>query len=98
PASVLGAPAFHSAPASLNFNDGTCYGASNCVGIAYGVADSPQIDISAPSGTATLTFWCIWDTETEGACYFDARGVQVSNNGFQSLLLNRCYDDPVCGP
>ena len=97
PPTVLGAPSSHSAPASLNFNDGVCYGASNCVGITYGTADSPVVDISAPSGGATLAWWCLWDTETGGTCYFDARRVQVSNDGFQSLLLDQCYDDAPCG-
>jgi hypothetical protein len=98
PGSVLGAPSWHSAPFSLNFNDGFCYGLSSCVGITFGTADSPPIDIGAPSGSASLSWWCLWDTETDGACYFDSRRVQVSNDGFQSLLLDQCYDDPVCGP
>lgn len=97
PAVVLGAPAFHSPLYSLNFNDGTCFGASSCVGITFGSADSPPVDISTPSGGAALHWWCLWDTETDGACYFDQRRVQVSNDGFQTLLLDQCYEDTACG-
>jgi len=98
PALVLGTPSARSAPNSLNFNDGVCFGAFACVGISQGRATSPAIDVSAPAGTSTLSFWCMWDTEPDGACYFDRRFVQVSNDGFQNLLLNVCYDLPVCGP
>src|SRR5689334_22842619 len=98
PASVAGAPAYHSVPNSLNFNDGHWYGLAGGVGITYGNAVSPAIDISAPAGTCTLSFWCAYDTETDTGCGYDKKRVQASNNGFQSLLVDQCYDTPNCGP
>jgi hypothetical protein len=98
PASVLGAPSWLSAPYSLNFNDGTCFGAAGCVGISQGRATSPMIDIGAPAAGASLSFACLWDTELDGGCYFDSRRLQISNDGFQSTLLELCCNDPVCGP
>jgi len=98
PASVAGAPAYHSAPNSLNFNDGHWYGLAGGLGITYGNAVSPAIDLSAPAGACTLSFWCAYDTETDTGCGYDKRRVQVSSNGFQNLLLDQCYDTPICGP
>ena len=98
PAAVLGTPSWLSAPSSLNFNNGVCFGQAECLGSTQGTAASPPIDVSAPAGGAALSFACMWDTETEGACFFDARRVEVSNDGFASLLLEACYEDVVCGP
>jgi hypothetical protein len=97
PAFVQGTPSFNSPPASLNFNDGICFGFSNCAGTMEGTADSPPIDISAPSGAAALTFWCLWETEVFAACQFDSRKVQVGDVGM-GILAEECFDDPVCGP
>src|SRR5690349_1700729 len=98
PASVVTALPYHSAPASLNFNNGTCYGNTGCLGMAHGNATSPAVDISAPSGTATLSFWCAYDTETLPACGYDIRRVRISNDGFQSVLLDQCVSVAFCGP
>ena len=88
PTNVGGTPSWHSAPFSLNFNNGTNYAP-----IGDGTATSPPIDLSVASGNPTLAFWCQWDTERRGTpgCGWDERYVQISNNGFQSLLVNACY-------
>jgi hypothetical protein len=99
----VGGPPYHSAPNSLNFNNGVCYGldygGNACFGISLGDAVSPLIDILAPAGGATLTWWCLWDVEdSDGTCQYDQRNVLVSNDGFQTTLINQCYDDAPCGP
>src|SRR5688572_10033684 len=49
---------WHSAPYSLNFNNGTCF----CSPLAIGAATSPAIDLSAGIGSLALGFWCIYIT------------------------------------
>ena len=97
PTVALGAPTWHSPPNSLNYNNGTCIGAGNCTGTTFGSADSPMIDVSAPAGGASLAFWCMWDTELNGGCLWDLRQLEISNDGFQTVLMSQCYSDPICG-
>jgi hypothetical protein len=83
PASMIG-NAYHSAPSSLNYNNGTDYdtpGVPNS-----GSATSPSIAISGLTG-ARLKFFCNYQTETLGTDH-DVRTVQVSNDGFTTLLVN----------
>jgi len=102
PANVYAAASFHSSPKSLNFNNGVCYGYPGEGGFCWnqteGKATSPMVDILAPAGSGTLSFWCIWDTELDGGCGYDRRTLSVSNDGFQSTLINTCFNDSVCGP
>jgi hypothetical protein len=94
PATVLGSPSWHSAPFSLNFNDGVQYGStvSN-----FGTATSPPIDLSVATGPVTLGFWCNWDTEDIGACTgYDRRILYVLNNSGQ--VAQHCYYPPGCPP
>jgi hypothetical protein len=83
PASMPG-NAYHSAPYSLNYNNGTDYdtpGVSNS-----GTATSPSIGIAGLPG-ARLKFFCNYRTETPGTDH-DFRWVRISNSGFASLLVN----------
>ncbi len=84
---------FHSAPTSLNCNqDGGGY-----VGCLKRSATSPSIDLSAGGGLpVTLSFWCAFAVE-EIDCVYDTRHVQVSNDAFQSKLLDLCLLTAQCG-
>jgi hypothetical protein len=84
PATVLGTPSWHSAPFSLNFNNGVDYTPQG-----LGTATSPQIDLSAASGNVWLTFWCNW--HTEWLAPWDERTLEISNDGFQTLLFSKLY-------
>ena len=91
PAGVLSTPSWHSAPSSLNYNNGTNYYSGSMPN--NGMAASPQIDLSTASGNVTLGFWCNWSTEG-GPCGYDARVMYI--NGSQSLSVCFTYDQ--CGP
>lgn len=93
PASVPGGP-FRTAPSSLNCNNNDG-GYSFCLDCE---ADSPPIDLGPAAGFgATLSFWCNYELE-EDDCFVDTRHLQVSNDGFQTLLLDRCYLFVDCAP
>jgi hypothetical protein len=67
-----------SPPNSLNFNDGTDF---DVPGLATsGSATSPPVSLAGAT-SATLTFVCMYQTETTGTG-FDARNVQMDTNGF----------------
>jgi hypothetical protein len=93
PASVLGSPAWRSAPNSLNYNNGFDYISP---GGNWGIATSPPIDLSIASGNVNFGFWCNWSTEG-GPCIYDARKLLISNDGFQTTLYSICYIGH-CGP
>jgi hypothetical protein len=88
-------PPHHSAPASLNYNDDVgSYGAGV---VTSGTAVSPPLDLSNFPAGSRLTFWeAVW-TEVAPDCTYDARTLAISNNGFQTLLLEECMNeiDPV---
>jgi hypothetical protein len=83
PAAVPGGAA-HSAPSSLNYNDGVDYdnGASNS-----GSATSPWIDVSALTAPR-LRFYCNFETETPFPLARDVRRVRISSDGFATDRLN----------
>jgi hypothetical protein len=89
------AGAFRSAPASLNFNDGATvgpvFGAVSC-----GIATSPLIDLTSATGGARVEFWFSYEFNQGSACLIDSTTLEVSNDGFQTLLLNECL--PSLGP
>jgi subtilisin-like proprotein convertase family protein len=76
--------AFHSAPFSLNYNNGIDYDTPGLPN--SGTATSPLVDISGNPG-ARLKFFCNYQTETTGTDH-DFRVVQVSNDGFSTFLVN----------
>ena len=82
PSSVPGGAA-NSASTSLNYNNGTDFdnGAIN-----QGGATSPLIDISNYENV-DLRFWCNYETEMTGTVV-DQRWVQVSSDGFTSVVVN----------
>ena len=95
PANVLTSLAWHSAPYSLNYNNGVNYfsGLSSNIG----TATSPPIDLSAASGSVSLGFWCNWSTE-DGPCAYDTRGLLISNDGFQTTTYAfACFTSTQCG-
>ena len=93
PATAPGGP-FRSPPFSLNCN-------SDDFGYAFCLdrnADSPHIDLTPAQGFgATLSFWCNYDLE-EDDCFYDTRHLRISNDGFQTQLLDICYLFSHCGP
>ena len=89
PASVLGSPSWHSAPSSLNYNNGVDY-FSGTTG-NYGTAISPPIDLSVASGNLNLGFWCNYSTEG-GPCGWDARILIIHGSNGQ------CFTFTQCGP
>jgi hypothetical protein len=81
PGSILGAAAFTSAPASLNFNNGTDYsGGSGVIVTGSATCDGGLINLSGTT-SPVLTFWCNYQTESTGTG-FDKRYVEFSNNNF----------------
>jgi len=74
PATILGAPSFVTAPASLNYNDGTDYVTGSTANT--GSARSPQIDRTALPGTLRLKFMCNYQTDTT-ATATDQRTVTI---------------------
>jgi hypothetical protein len=64
PGSVLGANPFVTAPASLNYNNGTDY--TTGVALNSGSARSPLIDRTLLPTTARLKFMCNYQTDTTG--------------------------------
>jgi hypothetical protein len=90
PASFLQGP-FHSAPSSLNCNDGTSHHWSFDCNI-----DSPPIALPATVQNLTLEFWCAIGLE-EDDCVYEARHVKISNDGFQTLLADTCLRWSDCG-
>jgi len=92
PASVLAGPAWHSAPFSLNFNNGVNLGPNG-----EGWATSPLIDLAAANGLATLGFWCNYSTETELGCSWDTRKMEILDDAGGVLIL-ACFGKPYCGP
>lgn len=65
PGTILGsAPAYASAPSSLNYNSGTNYQTAAVAN--SGTATSPLIDISGLPATGWLRFMCNYDTDTTG--------------------------------
>ena len=89
PASVLGSPSWHSAPYSLNYNNGVNYGGTPTHN--EGTATSPPIDLSVTSGSRTLRLWCSADTETGQHCDWDTRQLLILDNTNQSVLLSVCF-------
>lgn len=87
PASVLGAPAFQSAPFSLNYNNGANFNGGTGV-IVSGAATSSAGAIPSLAGKTglSLTFLCNYQTESTETG-FDKRFVEFSNNGFASANL-----------
>jgi hypothetical protein len=91
PATILGANAFVSGPASLNFNNGTDYnGGSGVVVSGTATCAAGLIHLTGTS-SPVLSFWCNYQTENTGTG-FDKRFVEFSNNGFAgaSLLSAQC--------
>lgn len=80
PATVPGGPV-HGGAASLNYNNGADYDTPGLPN--SGTATSPAI---ALSGNPVLTFWCNYNTETDGAD-FDKRTVAISVDGFASTVF-----------
>jgi hypothetical protein len=96
PGTVLGSPAWHSAPFSLNFNNGTCYcgGGTN---LANGTATSPTIDLGDANGSIDLQFWCNWDTEETPPpyCGFDQRLLTILDGA--AVVSEQCFNEELCG-
>lgn len=93
PAGFLPGP-YRSAPSSLNCNSPAGF-AEVCT---YTTIDGPAIDLSSAGVFgATLSFWCAYELE-ENFCDIEARHVQISNDGFQTLLVDQCYLWQDCGP
>jgi len=98
PASIAQSPSWLSAPFSLNFNNGVDY-----TPLGQGTATSPWIDLTG-GHFITLGFWCDWNTEKSMACGWDERKLEVSNDGFQSVVGSTCYTSGIgsgwgtCGP
>ena len=91
---VPGGP-YRSPPTSLNCNSSTGNGYTFCQDCT---ATSPPIALpGVRGGTATLSFWCSFALEDDD-CIYDTRHVQISNDGFQNLLLDRCYLFADCDP
>ena len=91
PATFLPGPA-HSAPFSLNCNDSGGE-AQDCFDDSI---ESPPIDLSSAALGATLSFWCAFELE-EDFCDIEGRHLQVSSDGFQTLLADVCYLWGDCG-
>lgn len=93
PATHFAGP-FRSAPASLNFNDGTSvgpvFGAFAC-----GTATSPPIDLTAAAGAVRVEFWFSCQFNQSSACAIDSTTFEVSNDGFATTLLAECL--PAAG-
>jgi hypothetical protein len=95
PANVLGSSSWHSAPYSLNFNDGFTYGGA---GPAYGSATSPAMDLSNAIGPVKAEFWCNFEVEAGASCnFYDRRLLQVINSSGQ--VAEYCFVGVInCGP
>ncbi len=81
PGSVLNGAPFTSPPASLNFNNGVDY--ASALGPTSGNATTSVINISETT-SPILSFQSKCDTDG----VTDERRLQVSNNGFQTLLAD----------
>lgn len=92
PASHFAGP-FRSAPASLNFNDGTSVGPSFGA-VACGRATSPPIDLAQAASDVHVEFWFSFEFNQASACQIDSTTLEVSNDGFASLLLQECLPAP----
>tara|TARA_R110002126_G_scaffold25583_15_gene87569 strand:- start:1911 stop:2978 length:1068 start_codon:yes stop_codon:yes gene_type:complete len=93
--STFCAGAFRSAPASLNFNDGTNYGqpTGQPTGvIASGQARSPVIDLSLADTDPELKFWVGYHIEDEG-CVFDALHLTIEPVGGAAPPLEICLTE-----
>ena len=91
PAAMVGG-AFRSAPSSLNCNRDS----GGYVSCFDRTADSPSLDLAPAAGaSATLSFWCNYDVE-EDDCVVDTRHLMISDDGFQSLLVDLCYQFADC--
>ncbi|MBM3976567.1 MAG: collagen-like protein [Planctomycetes bacterium] len=91
PGSVLGAAAFVSSPACLNFNNGTDYnGGPGIIVAGSATCAGGLIDLTGTTNPV-LKFWCNYQTETTGTG-FDRRFVEFSNNNFSgaNLLSAQC--------
>lgn len=75
---------YSSYPHSLNYNNGSNYDTGNAPNSGW--AKSPLINVGAYS-SATLTFLCNYQTETNGTAK-DKRWVHVSNDNFATLLVD----------
>ncbi|MEM6673365.1 MAG: hypothetical protein AAF726_11020 [Planctomycetota bacterium] len=93
PASGLacGAAPFLSAPASLNFNNGSTFGPSN--GGVGGTAISPVIVLDPAQPSARATFWFSIDHEI--GCGLDWTRFEVIDSNTQEVLSGRCIPSPV---
>lgn len=87
------AGASRSAPASLNFNDGAIAGPT-FGGVSCGTATSPPIDLAAASDDPVLQFWLSYEFNQASACSIDSVTLEVSNDGFATLLLDECLVTP----
>ncbi len=87
------AGAFRSAPASLNFNNGVQAGPS-FGGVACGTATSPHIDLFFAPDSSFVEFWFSYEFNQASGCDLDPVRLQVSNNGFSTLLLDECLPTP----
>jgi hypothetical protein len=82
---------FHSAPNSLNCNDGSTHHWSIDCSV-----DSPPIALPSTTNVLSLSFWCAIGIE-EDDCTYEARHVKISNDGFQTLLSDTCLRWGDCG-
>jgi hypothetical protein len=89
PALVDGGAVFTSSPSSLNFNDGTDY--ATPAGAITADATSVGLDISGMQNPE-IVIQSRWDTDDLPGS--DLRSMQVSNDGFQTLLINQVLPEP----
>lgn len=87
-------PSFFSSPFSLNFNNGSDIADVLKKDGTWGRATSPPMDISG-AWSPVASFWSAWCHEP--GCDYDIRTLEVSNDGFQTLLLALCLDE-TAGP
>lgn len=93
PATHFAGP-YHSAPASLNFNDGFSAGPA-FGGIACGTATSAPLDLGAAVGDVFAAFWFSYEFNQTSACALDPTRFEVLDATSGSTLLSACL--PVGG-
>lgn len=82
---------FISAPACLNFNDGSTFGSPT--GGTFGSVTSPPIGLDPSVPAARLTFW--YSIDHEISCTFDWTTVEILDDLTGQLLAQRCLPSPV---
>lgn len=90
PASYYWGPnvAYHSAPNSLNYNDGVDYEPTTTVS-NRGRATAPIVDVSGLV-RPRLTYWCAFYTELSTAS-IDSRFLEISNDGFATFVFREYH-------